>query len=100
MTPELQVYQVIAQIPSGRLCSYGAVAALAGLPGGARWVGRILSQLPADSRLPWFRVVNAKGKISFPEHSDGYTRQLARLVAEGSAEPGGQLHWRRCRWPD
>jgi len=38
MTEEQQVYQVINQIPAGRLCSHGTVAAIAGLAGRARWV--------------------------------------------------------------
>lgn len=100
MTEQQQVYQVIKQIPAGRLCSYGTVAAMAGLPGRARWVGMLLSRLPDDSRLPWFRVVNASGKISFPKDSESYRRQLDKLVEEGSADEGGQIFWRRCCWPD
>jgi len=95
-----QVYQVIHRIPAGRLCSYGTVAAMAGLPGRARWVGRLLGQLPDDSLLPWFRVINSQGKISFPEGTENYRRQLDKLVEEGSAEPSGRIFWRRCRWPD
>ncbi len=95
-----QLLLALSQIPAGRLCSYGELARLAGLPGRARWVGHQLSQLPADSNLPWQRVVNARGKISFPAHSAAYQRQLERLIAEGSAEPSGTLHWRRCRWPE
>ncbi|USA44225.1 MGMT family protein [Spongiibacter taiwanensis] len=99
MNEQEKIYQVIASIPKGRLCSYGEVAKLAGLPGRARWVGRTLSQLPSDSRLPWFRVISAQGKISFPAHSAAYQRQLALLIAEGSAEPSGKIHWRQYRWP-
>lgn len=95
-----RVYQVLASIPAGRLCSYGEVARLAGLPGRARWVGRLLSRLPKDSTLPWYRVINSQGKISFPEGSEGYQRQLQHLVSEGSASPQGKLSWRQRRWPD
>lgn len=94
----MAVYQVLTSIPHGQLASYSQVAELAGLPRQARRVGRILSQLPADSRLPWFRVVNARGKISFPEHSPSYRRQLNRLLAEGSAKPSGKLRWHERRW--
>ena len=100
MTEQQQVYQVIKQIPAGRLCSYGRVAAMAGLPGRARWVGMLLSRLPEDTGLPWFRVINASGNISFPADSESYRRQLEKLVEEGSAGRGGQIFWRRCRWPD
>jgi len=95
-----QVYQVIYQIPPGRLSSYGIVAAMAGLPGRARWVGRLLSQLPDDSLLPWFRVINSQGKISFPVGTPSYQRQLEKLIEEGSAEPSGRILWRQRRWPD
>lgn len=91
------IYRVVASIPVGQLASYGQVAELAGLPGQARRVGRVLSQLPADTRLPWFRVVNAAGKISFPAGSSGYQRQLNHLIDEGSANPDGRLRWRDCR---
>ncbi|WP_372780304.1 MGMT family protein [Litorivivens sp.] len=91
------VYRVLASIPPGRLASYGQVAELAGLPKQARRVGRILSQLPRDTRLPWYRVVNASGKISFPAGSPGYERQLEHLIDEDSALPDGRLRWRECR---
>lgn len=89
---------MLTSIPHGQLASYSQVAELAGLPRQARRVGRILSQLPGDSQLPWFRVVNARGKISFPEYSPAYRRQLNKLLAEGSAEPSGKLRWRERRW--
>lgn len=88
---------MLASIPPGRLASYGQVAELAGLPKQARRVGRILSQLPAGTRLPWYRVVNASGKISFPAGSPGYQRQLEHLIDEGSGLPDGRLRWRECR---
>ena len=99
MSDAERVYQVLASIPAGRLCSYGEVARLAGLPGRARWIGRVLGQLPKDSTLPWYRVINSQGKISFPEGSDGYRRQLQYLIDEGSASPQGKIDWRQRRWP-
>ena len=59
-----QIYAVIHGVPAGRLCSYGKVAELAGLPGQARYVGRLLSHLPKDTRLPWFRIVNSQDRKS------------------------------------
>ncbi len=94
-----RLYLALSQIPRGRLCSYGQLAKLAGFPGQARWVGRTLSQLPKNTTLPWFRVINSQGKISFPTGSDGYQRQLNHLIREGSAEENGKIDWQRCRWP-
>jgi methylated-DNA-protein-cysteine methyltransferase-like protein len=78
-----RVWQVVALIPRGRVTTYGRVAALAGIPGGARRVGRILSQLPRGTRLPWHRVVNASGGISLPAGSTAQRRQRSLLRAEG-----------------
>ena len=49
---KLQLYQMIAAIPHGRVASYGQLAHLAGRSGAARWVGYCLRHLPADSSLP------------------------------------------------
>ncbi|WP_432460560.1 MGMT family protein [Agarivorans sp. QJM3NY_25] len=74
---------VIAHIPSGKVATYGGVAAMAGYPRMARAVGRCLKQLPEGSSLPWHRVINAQGLISFPEGSAKYQKQRQRLQEEG-----------------
>ena len=79
----LQLFTALAAIPAGRVVTYGQLAALAGRTGAARWVGRELGRLPEDSRLPWFRVVNAAGAISFPPGSDAAREQARQLRAEG-----------------
>ena len=56
-----RIYAAIAAIPRGRVASYGAIAARAGLPGRARLVGKLLGQTPADMPLPWYRVLRAEG---------------------------------------
>ena len=94
-----QIWQVIALIPKGRVATYGQIAELAGLPGGARRVGRVLSQLPRGSRIPWHRVVNASGGISLPESSGGYMRQRSRLTREGIVfSSSGRIALKRFRW--
>ncbi|KPA98464.1 putative methylated DNA-protein cysteine methyltransferase, partial [Pseudomonas asplenii] len=49
------LYLTLDQVPEGKVVTYGQLAELAGLGRAARWVGRTLSQLPADTRLPWHR---------------------------------------------
>jgi methylated-DNA-protein-cysteine methyltransferase related protein len=74
------IYDVVRQIPHGKVSSYGRVAQLAGLPGHARMVGYALHALrpgPA-SDVPWWRVLHAQGRISNP-----YQLQRALLEAEG-----------------
>lgn len=91
-------WQVIAQVPAGKVVTYGQVAQLAGLPGMARAVGRTLSQLPKDTKLPWFRVVNAQGRISFPVDSDGWKRQKEQLEQEGIAFINGKIKLSQYQW--
>ncbi|GGK69622.1 MGMT family protein [Amphritea balenae] len=92
------IWQIVAAIPQGKVATYGQVAELAGLPRGARMVGRCLSQLPRDSKLPWFRVVNASGRISLPEGSEGYVKQLGCLQEEGVAVVNGKIRLSVFRW--
>lgn len=88
------IWAAVAAIPRGRVASYGQVAEAAGLPGRARMVGRALSKLPPDHRVPWHRVVNAAGKISVREADAVEQRQL--LQAEGvSFRPGGAIDMKR-----
>ena len=75
---------VLRRIPPGKVASYGQVAALAGFPRHARQVGRLLNSLPAEMRVPWHRVVNARGKISARSGtSDCADIQRDLLEAEG-----------------
>ncbi|MFW5926562.1 MAG: MGMT family protein [Wenzhouxiangella sp.] len=78
-----RIWDVVAGIPAGCVLNYGEVARLAGLPGKARLVGQALGRAPKRMRLPWHRVVNAQGQISFPEGSDKGRRQRELLEAEG-----------------
>ena len=78
------IYAIVAQVPRGRVATYGQIAQLAGLPRQARLVGYALSALAADNRLPWHRIVNARGRIS--ERGDGGVAartQRKRLEQEG-----------------
>ena len=59
-----QIYAVVRCIPKGKVATYGQIALLAGYPGQARQVGYALNALPDDLRVPWQRVINAKGEIS------------------------------------
>lgn len=77
----LRVIEVVKHIPPGEIMSYGDVAKLAGSPGGARQVVRILHTLSSKYDLPWFRVVNKTRTISL-SHSAGEL-QKSLLEAEG-----------------
>ena len=57
---DAEVYSVVAQIPAGRVTTYGQIARLIGMPGYARRVGHALAAAPAG--LPCHRVVNSAGR--------------------------------------
>jgi methylated-DNA-protein-cysteine methyltransferase-like protein len=76
------VLAVVADIPKGQLTTYGQVALLAGYPGRARQVGWVLSGLPAGTRLPWHRVVNAQGYIPSKGREISALEQIRRLRLE------------------
>ena len=95
---EIRLYTVIQGIPVGKVASYGQIASLAGLPGAARLVGKILSGLPADTSLPWHRVINAAGKISKPEGSDSFNEQKKRLTTENIILTGSQISLKQYLW--
>ncbi len=75
------VLAAVRAIARGTVRSYGQVARLAGVPGRARWVARVLSEND-DPDLPWHRVVRSDGRIAFPPGSEGFERQRDRLLAE------------------
>jgi methylated-DNA-protein-cysteine methyltransferase-like protein len=78
-----RIWQVVSLIPKGKVATYGDVAAHAGLAKAARRVGRALRQLPADTKIPWHRVINAQGRLSLPDDSGSKYTQRGRLEAEG-----------------
>ena len=92
------VYLVMAQIPPGKVISYGELAAIAGLGRAARWVGRLMAQLPDDTRLPWHRVIAAGGRLSLPAGSPAGHVQRMRLRAEGLTIRNDRVDMRRHGW--
>lgn len=93
-----RVWRIVHGIPRGQVASYGAIAKLAGLPRGARLIGRILGQLPEGSSLPWHRVVNSRGEISFPAGSAQYREQRERLMQEGIAFRHDKIDLKKFGW--
>ncbi len=92
-----QVFLVVHSIPIGNIASYGQVAKLAGYPGYARQVGKLLSQLPAGSTLPWYRVVNSQGRISLK--GEDLVRQRDALIKEDvEVSLDGKIALKRFLW--
>jgi methylated-DNA-protein-cysteine methyltransferase related protein len=94
-----RIYQIVKRIPSGRVATYGQVARLAGLPGHARQVGYALHALPQESRVPWHRVVNARGGISPRSMPGAELVQQQLLLREGvRVGPDGRVRLQQVGW--
>jgi len=96
------VYRLVRRIPSGRVATYGQIAAILGHPRAARAVGTALHWLPRDllDRVPWQRVINAAGGISY--RADVYRPDLQRRLLEDEGvvfDRDGCVDLRRFRWP-
>jgi methylated-DNA-protein-cysteine methyltransferase related protein len=76
-----RVYRLVKQIPRGRVATYGQLARLLRLRGGARAVGYAMAACPSGRGIPWHRVVGAGGYLRVPEPYDVLQRRL--LVSEG-----------------
>lgn len=87
-----RMLEIVASIPTGRVCTYGDVASAAGSPS-ARLAGRVLAEL-SDERTPWHRVLRADGSFA-PQVAD---RQADLLRAEGVSVGGDRIPLARYRW--
>ena len=89
---DAEIWSVVAEIPAGRVATYGQLARLIGMPGHARRAGRALAMAPKG--LPCHRVVASNGRCAphWPE-------QQMLLLQEGvSILPGGKADLAHYRW--
>ena len=93
---------VIRRIPKGWVATYGQIAAMAGLPRRARLVGYVLQHLDPAIKIPWHRVVNAKGEVSYSlSRNGGDTIQRRLLEKEGiEFDDKNRFNLERFRWLD
>jgi len=108
------VWEIVRQIPAGKVATYGQIASLIPPLEGVdvadyeklspRWVGDAMNAVSRvdDPNIPWHRVINAKGGISLPEDSVSAAVQRARLRLEGAMpEDGETVDLSRFLWePD
>ncbi|MEY4273638.1 MAG: hypothetical protein RL638_586 [Bacteroidota bacterium] len=76
------IYQVVREIPPGRVTSYGAIAAYLGMKGGARMVGWAMNASHTLSDVPAHRVVNRNGVLTGKNFFGG-DRMQELLQSEG-----------------
>lgn len=101
LSPMAKIWHIVAMIPRGSVSSYGKVADLAGLPGRARYVSKALKSAPEHLSLPWHRVLNSQGQISFEKNSAAFQEQMELLRIEGVVVNCGKVRLSEVEWrPD
>lgn len=78
-----KVYEVVKQIPYGRITTYGAIAKKIGAPRSARMVGYALNNSHNEEEIPAHRVVNRKGLLTGKHHFQGTNLMQQLLESEG-----------------
>jgi methylated-DNA-protein-cysteine methyltransferase related protein len=88
----LQVYKLVRKIPSGKVTTYGAIAACLGTPGAARMVGWAMNASHTHSEyVPAHRVVNRNGLLTGKHHFDTPDAMQELLENEGIEVSEGQI---------
>jgi methylated-DNA-protein-cysteine methyltransferase related protein len=82
LTTSEAIIEAISSIPAGSVVSYAQIAAMAGIPRGARVVVRVLHTCSDKHDLPWWRIIRADGHIALGEESGG-ALQKELLLREG-----------------
>ena len=78
-----RIWRTVAKVPKGQVASYGQVADLAGLPGRARLVGKVLGYAPKQMKIPWYRILRSNGQLAFSAGSQEAEKQKGLLQEEG-----------------
>lgn len=94
-----KIYEIVCQIPAGKVATYGQIARQAGNPRWARVVGYALHANPAFGKIPCHRVVNKEGRTAPAFAFGGSDVQKAMLEAEGvTFLPDGRVDIAQCLW--
>ena len=96
------IYAVVRRIPTGRVATYGQVAELAGIPGGARVAGAAMKTSKPSDRLPWQRVIGKRGPTTgrIAIHDPVGAAVQRQLLEREGVEVGdrGAVDLRRYAW--
>lgn len=94
-----QVYQLVEQIPQGKVATYGQIAMMLGNPRASRAVGYALHCNPRPGEVPCHRVVNRFGQLCRGFAFGGMEIQKALLVEEGvEVDEEGTVDLARFCW--
>lgn len=93
-----KIYDVVKEIPKGKVATYGQIASLAGNKRWARVVGYALHANPEPGIIPCHRVVNRYGEVSRAFAFGGENRQIELLESEGVVFTDGRVDLERYQW--
>ncbi|MCE5192677.1 MAG: methylated-DNA--[protein]-cysteine S-methyltransferase [Candidatus Cryosericum sp.] len=94
-----QVWGIVANVPEGKVTTYGAIARALGSPGAARTVGWAMRAAPLHRDLPCHRVVNVAGELSRADTFGGTGVQQSLLADEGVVfDAHGRVDMKRHFW--
>jgi methylated-DNA-protein-cysteine methyltransferase related protein len=94
-----KIYAVVRRIPVSKVATYGQVADLAGL---ARLVGYALYKVEIAGNIPWQRVVNAQGQVSYSTARNGADHLQKNLLEQEGIKfnAQGKIDLKVDRWPE
>lgn len=94
-----RVYDIVAQIPPGKVMSYGGISTALDNACSARYVGYAMHGAPKELRLPCHRVVNKAGEMAGGSMFGGSENQRRLLESEGVIfKPNGRIDMAACEW--
>lgn len=91
-----RIYDAVKRIPRGRVATYGQLARLLHVRGGARTVGFAMAGCPSGQGIPWHRVVGAGGRLLPREPYASKQRML--LETEGTQFAGMKVDLSAHQW--
>jgi methylated-DNA-protein-cysteine methyltransferase-like protein len=90
------VYRLVKKIPRGRVTTYGALAKVLRLRGGARTAGHAMAACPSGKGIPWHRVIGAGGRLLIREPHSSLQQRL--LATEGIIIDGKRVNMKKYAW--
>ncbi len=100
-TKAKQIWQTVLKVPAGKVASYGQIADLAGLPGRARLVGKVLGYAPKTLKLPWYRILRSSGQLAFNKGSLEAEKQKGLFQEEEVVVMNNRVKLKQFGWqPD
>lgn len=101
MSVNENIFNIVKQIPIGKVTTYGAIAKAIGMQSSARYVGWALNSTKFSSDIPAHRVVNRMGELTGKMHFPTPTYMREMLESEGVRFVKDRVNMKEYMWiPD